>query len=310
MATLKQAEAVMAIYKRAGKEISFEDASKMDNNEVQAVFKEARANGMKSYDEERAELEKQNEAINGEPVVVETKGNVGPGTTQPNQQLAVQSGIVMPAVSAAEAVKAWDAYLDLKKKIATPEDTQTIQGREFFKKSYWRKLATFFNLSVEVIDERVVQADENRIFHFTCKATAPNGRYAVGTGTCDQMEKGRKNTIHNTRSTAETRAFNRAVSNLVGGGECSAEEMGEVNDSPTKPNTAKANLSQQRKIFAIAKQAGMDAGAMKDWVKERHGLDSFTELNIQQAKETIDALEKRLVEMQAEAVDPESVKIE
>ena len=300
MATLKQAEAVMAIKKHAGEEISFEEASKMDSNEVDAVFKEAKAKGMKSYNEVKVEMERQDEAIRAEPAV--------------EKQLTAQSGIVMPAVSGAEAVNAWNAYLDLKKKIATPEDTQTIQGREFFKKSYWRKLATFFNLSVEVIEEREEGTDENKIYHFVCKATAPNGRYAVGTGTCDQMEKDRRNTIHNTRSTAETRAVNRAVSNLVGGGECSAEEMGEDNGTtaPAKvmpTGVARATLSQQRKIFAIAKQAGMEPEAMKEWVKDTCGIDSFTLLNVQQAKTVIDALQKRLDEMQSETVDPATVKL-
>jgi len=147
-----------------------------------------------------------------------------------------KANIVMPAVSPEEAVKAWNAYLDLKKRIAEPDDKQIIQGREFYKKSYWRKLATFFNLSVEVVEERQEKLpDGNVVFHFTCKATAPNGRYAIGTGTCDLMEKGYRNTIHNARSTAETRAFNRAVSNLVGGGEVSAEEMeGEGNGNGEK----------------------------------------------------------------------------
>ena len=303
MATTKQAEAVMAMKKHAGEEISFEDAKKLTNDEVRAVFKEAKGKGMRSYNEAKAELE------------VETE-KAGLGTTEPNQQLTVQSGIVMPAVTAVEAKKAWDAYLDLKKKIATPQDTQTIQGREFFKKSYWRKLATFFNLSVEVIEEREEGTDENRIYHFVCKATAPNGRYAVGTGTCDQMEKDRKNTIHNTRSTAETRAFNRAVSNLVGGGEVSAEEIGDDNgdDNGGNPpaNAAKpflATAAQRKKIFAIAKEAGMKDEAMKDWVKETYKLDSFTQLSVTQASQVIDLLQKRLDERNKEAVEPEDVKI-
>jgi len=321
MPSTKQITAVMAIKKHSGEDISFEEASKMDNNEIQAVFKEAKEKGMKNYDEEKAEMDKQNETISNELVV--EGGEVGIGSPPPSQRLhvsseletnlAVQSGIVMPAVSATEAVKAWDAYLDLKKKIATKDDTQIIQGREFFKKSYWRKLATFFNLSVEVIEEREEGTDKNRIYHFVCKATAPNGRYAQGTGTCDQQEKGRKNTIHNTRSTAETRAFNRAVSNLVGGGEVSAEEMGE--DSPPKaasnprPRMAESTLAQRRKIFAIAKEVNMGSEEMKEWVKTRHNLASFVELDIQQAKETIDALQKRLDEMQSETVDATEIPI-
>jgi hypothetical protein len=38
-------------------------------------------------------------------------------------------------------------------------------------------------------------------------------------------EFAKPNSLHNIRSTAETRAFNRAVSNLVGGGEVSADEI-------------------------------------------------------------------------------------
>jgi len=313
MPSTKQITAVQAIKRHAGEELSFEDASKMTQAEIDAVFKEAKAKGMKSYDETKAELDKANEAISKEG------GEVGIGSlppskrlhlsSEPEVKLVAQSGIVMPAVSTEEAVKAWDAYLDLKKKIATKDDTQIIQGREFFKKSYWRKLATFFNLSVEVVEEREEGTEANRIYHFICKATAPNGRFAQGAGTCDQLEKGRKNTIHNTRSTAETRAFNRAVSNLVGGGEVSAEEMDEAKPKAAgNPRIARATMAQQRKIFAIAKQAGMDADTMKEWVKERHGIDTFTKLNVQQAKETIDALEKRLAEM-SETVDPKSVEV-
>jgi len=154
-----------------------------------------------------------------------------------NNKGLTKANIVMPAVSPEEAVKAWEEYLALKEKIAKPEDKQVIQGKEFYKKSYWRKLATFFNLSVEVVEERQESlADGNIVFHFTCKAIAPNGRYAIGAGTCDLMEKGYKNTIHNARSTAETRAFNRSVSNLVGGGEVSAEELenGQENSNKCK----------------------------------------------------------------------------
>ncbi|NTU46992.1 hypothetical protein HGA88_05185 [Candidatus Roizmanbacteria bacterium] len=141
--------------------------------------------------------------------------------------------IVMPAVSPDEAVVAWEAYQDLKKKIATEQDIQVMQGREFYKKSYWRKLATFFNISVEIVEERHERYENNIVFYFTCKATAPNGRYAIGSGSCDLFEKGRRNSFHNARSTAETRAFNRAISNLVGGGEVSAEEISETEASLT-----------------------------------------------------------------------------
>jgi hypothetical protein len=69
---------------------------------------------------------------------------------------------------------------------------------------------------------------DNYVYTVTYRATAPNGRSAVGDGTCAAAEKQRgrmKATDHNVRSHAHTRAWNRAVSNLVGFGEVSAEEV-------------------------------------------------------------------------------------
>lgn len=160
------------------------------------------------------------------------------------------TGIVMPAVNAKEALAAWQAYLDLKEAIVDKKtDVQFIDGKPFLKKSYWRKTATFFNLNVEVVEEHSEKLGSTFVYHFSCKATAPNGRYAIGVGSCDAFEKAKMidgkymaynkykkiwepaqpNSLHNIRSTAETRAFNRAVSNLVGGGEVSAEEINDFN---------------------------------------------------------------------------------
>jgi len=148
---------------------------------------------------------------------------------QPANQL-----MVAPAVSAEEGIKIWKQYQDLKEKIKMPEDVQRIQGRDFLKKSYWRKIARFFNLSVEITEEKKEELGERWFaYHFKARATAPNGAFAEGVGSCDNKEKQEDNSIHNTRSTAETRAWNRAVSNLVGGGEVSAEEM--QTSRPQKP---------------------------------------------------------------------------
>ncbi|OGC12566.1 hypothetical protein A3J90_08410 [candidate division WOR-1 bacterium RIFOXYC2_FULL_37_10] len=134
--------------------------------------------------------------------------------------------IVLPAVTSNEALKAWDLYEDLKKKIVTESDVQKIGGKNFLKKSYWRKAARFFNLNIELVEERKEDLGEGKFaYHFKARATAPNGAFAEGTGSCDNSEKGISKSIHNTRTTAETRAWNRAVSNLIGAGEVSAEEI-------------------------------------------------------------------------------------
>ena len=184
--------------------------------------------------------------------------------------------IVMPAVNGKEALVAWQAYLDLKEAIVDKEvDVQMIENKAFLKKSYWRKVATFFNLSVEVVKEKRESIGKTFVWHFTCKAIAPNGRFAIGVGSCDAFEKAtlkdgkyvakgnvtkwgksasgksypvefewtdaKPNSIHNIRSTAETRAFNRAVSNLVGGGEVSAEEVDKGAVVAEEPKVADVN---------------------------------------------------------------------
>lgn len=177
---------------------------------------------------------------------------------------ALNQAIVMPSVTPEEAVRAWNEYENLKKAIVKPEDIQKIEGKDFLKKSYWRKIATFFNLSTEVVKEKREQIGKTFVWHFTVRAIASNGRFAIGTGSCDAyekaslidgkyMKKGKvtkwgktvagksypvefewepatPNSIHNIRSTAETRATNRAISNLVGGGEVSAEEVATAQD--------------------------------------------------------------------------------
>ena len=67
--------------------------------------------------------------------------------------VVVKEPIVMPVVTPTEAKEAWDKYLALKEVVKQPTDVQMIQGKEYLKKSYWRKIATFFNLSVECVRE-------------------------------------------------------------------------------------------------------------------------------------------------------------
>lgn len=129
-----------------------------------------------------------------------------------------------------------------------------IQGKPFRKKAYWRALAVAFNLHVQpVVDEffqigSIETMDEDWGYRITYKATTSTGRAAYGDGACMRSEKlvydyewknnrrGKRLSVnegktadnathHNVRGHAHTRAYNRAVSNLVGFGEVSAEEV-------------------------------------------------------------------------------------
>jgi len=63
------------------------------------------------------------------------------------------------------------------------------------------------------------------VFSAVYRAIAGNGTYVDADGHADIWEKGYPNSYHNAKATASTRAKNRAISDLVGGGELSAEEI-------------------------------------------------------------------------------------
>lgn len=139
-----------------------------------------------------------------------------------------EARIVMPAVSVDEAAAFWKQYEDLKSKLITPNDTQMIGEESFLKKSFWRKLATCFNLSDEIVEKEIARTASGNIVRaeYVVRCTAPNGRSSVGIGIQTRSEYGGNHPEHDIPATAHTRAKNRAISDLVGGGEVSAEEVG------------------------------------------------------------------------------------
>jgi hypothetical protein len=136
------------------------------------------------------------------------------------------SGIVRPAVTAAEALAAWNEFQALKNYIIEKSDIQVIQGRNHIKKSGWRKFATFYNLTDQIVEETQVPLEKGG-FYWKIKVvcTAPNGRQAEGVGLCAFSEKSGARALHDTYTTAHTRAKNRAISDMIAAGEVSAEEM-------------------------------------------------------------------------------------
>ena len=155
-------------------------------------------------------------------------------------------------------------YQDLVKALLDKSDYQMIRTKDGMqpkkKKSAWRKLATAFNISDDIVEEEIIRDECHRIISakFVVKATLPNGRYGMGVGDCSIYDKVKKddekeptpfelrkrfnNAEHDVLSTAHTRAKSRAISDLVGGGEVSAEELSGVdNVKPVKPSVPKPN---------------------------------------------------------------------
>jgi hypothetical protein len=144
-------------------------------------------------------------------------------------------------LSSAELIAAFNEYRDVQSALdrIMSDAIILLDGKAFRKKQYWRGIVVGYGASVECVSERrevfgtLPNGGENFAWIVMYRATTKNGRSGTGDGACTAAEKsvGRmRATEHNVRSHAHTRAFNRAVSNPVGFGEVSAEE---IEDTPT-----------------------------------------------------------------------------
>lgn len=172
--------------------------------------------------------------------------------------------ISRPLVNAAQAIEIYNEYQQLKQAVAGPEDFVTFydskrRPMEAPTKKWRVKLCKFYGVSCEVISESVEHMpDGSYVVKATARAEAPNGQYMFGDGSCWSETKknsfGKNSDIfHNTRSHAVTRAKNRAVLELVGFGEVSAEEISggampdDIPEQQNTPQTRPQAVRQEQK---------------------------------------------------------------
>ena len=86
------------------------------------------------------------------------------------------------------------------------------------------KIQTILNVSTEIKEENYSKVGEFWVARYKVRAISHNGRFTEAIGFCEQNEKGRIRTLHDTMATAQTRATNRAILDLVGFGAVSHEE--------------------------------------------------------------------------------------
>jgi len=102
------------------------------------------------------------------------------------------------------------------------------EKKRFLKRSGWRKIAFWFGLDLTMVSTEVERDSAGKPVRarVVARATHPNGRHADGDGYCSILEPRVFGKPENDiPATAATRAMNRAISNLVGMGEVSAEEL-------------------------------------------------------------------------------------
>ena len=126
------------------------------------------------------------------------------------------------------AIEEWRAYQRLTRELLDETDYQTHRGRKYKTKSAWQKYARAFNINTQIIDKDIVKNDKGVVIEaeYTVRATLPNGRFVESDGSCDRRESGKREmSNHSIKATAKTRATNRAISELIGAGDVSADEL-------------------------------------------------------------------------------------
>jgi hypothetical protein len=137
-----------------------------------------------------------------------------------------------------EEVLAWlDNFAKLKSRVIMQNPAYytrlTIRAKErvLINRSGWRAIQLAFNINDDIVkEETVMHPDEkNYTVRIWVRAWhAKSGRQVIGVGSCSTDEPGKvfQHPHHDVYATAHTRAKNRAISDIVGAGEVSAEEIG------------------------------------------------------------------------------------
>ncbi len=142
----------------------------------------------------------------------------------------------------------FEEYQALQKALDSlmPEQIISIRGKKFRRKGYWRAVAKGFRVTTEVVREERVEVDSDWGYLFIIRATNGAGESAEGDGACMASEKASgQATLHNVRAHAFTRAKNRAISDLVGFGEVSAEEIEREERDVTPPTPQRTIVSHE-----------------------------------------------------------------
>jgi hypothetical protein len=174
--------------------------------------------------------------------------------------------LVALTLSAAQAASYMDSYESVCLRILRPDDIQRIAGREFIKRSGWRKLGVWAQVSAEILSATEVRDEAGKLqrARYKVRASAPNGRYMDGIGVCDRSERAFTKPEHDIPATAHTRAVNRAFADLFGLGAVSAEEVDQVALSPSPGSPKAPPPPRERSVEVSVDPAAHDLAARVD----------------------------------------------
>lgn len=174
-------------------------------------------------------------------------------------------------------------YQRFSTKVADETGRQVTVTVDRVKKSGYRKLAMAAKISTEIISHtRTDRTDGSFVYRYEVKATTMTGRSMVGVGKADSRAMhtpGREE--HDTEATAQTRATNRAISDLIGFGQVSAEEMESEPIEPRKVQSeskVKEEGHQDRGAIIVDTPDGNETDPTTHWLNilTENGVDAGT----------------------------------
>lgn len=134
-----------------------------------------------------------------------------------------------------KAREVWREFESFKEKLLDDRDRYEVKGKRRLNRQGCAKLATVFSLSEPEQPQVItVPLNDKHVGFITITAVeTPGGRRAFGVGGCTTHEiltKDNRNrrAFHDAVAVSHTRAKERAISDLVGGGEVTAEEVMET----------------------------------------------------------------------------------
>lgn len=157
--------------------------------------------------------------------------------TDPDEMVELEPTNLLPQLAGnpKDIVDYFKLYQQITKDILTDDDYQEFEVtdkktgkkliKRFKKKSAFRKYQVAFNISDRILEEIREDKKDHFVWRIKVEASTKSGRTSIGVGACSSAERGFAHLEHDVYATAHTRAKNRAISDIMGAGEVSAEEM-------------------------------------------------------------------------------------
>ncbi len=168
----------------------------------------------------------------------------------------IESAEIVPAFDLMGAVEMYKQFEEAKKELLTEDDMMKIKGKPYIKKSGWRKIKTAFGIRLEILSRERMHNENIVTWIYRTRASTPQGMYAdaeMCASSNEPFSRGKGEAV--CMAMAQTRSFNRSISDLCGGGAVSAEEI-PAEESPPPP---------KKKVIPKAPVMERD---YKGWVKE------------------------------------------